>query len=186
MIDRRAILGLSGLAGCAAAVGWLSWPRRAFGFGPVSLGQTKDAALTALGPGFFAQDLCSGMLGVLYNVRDPGFATSDGDAMPVMAMFGTVGDRVTEISASLSWPNGGMPIESWHTLVTAQETEIGRRIGTTGRAAGSLNDDLAAETSREFKTGDATVTLRSRWMRRSGAAFSHIHLLAAGETRVIA
>jgi hypothetical protein len=126
------------------------------------------------------------MLGVLYSARDPGFATSDGDAMPVMAMFGTAGDRVTEISASLSWPNGGMPIESWHTLVTAQETEIGRRAGTAGRAAGSLNDDLAAETSREFRTGEAVVTLRSRWMRRSGAAFSQIHLLAAGETRVIA
>ncbi len=186
MFDRRALLALSGLAGCAVVAAWMRWPKSALGFGPVSLGQKRADVLTGLGPGFFAQDLCGGMLGVLYNVRDPGFPTSDGDAMPVMAMFGPSGEHVSEISASLSWPNGGMSLGNWHALVIAQEAEIGRRIAASPNVSSTQDDDIAIEMSRVFRANGATVTLRSRWMRRSGAAFSQIHLLAAGQTRVIA
>ena len=185
MLDRRALLALCGLMGGAATVGLLTWPRKALGFGPVTLGQARTAALTDLGPGFLAEELCSGQLGVLYSVRDPGFITADNDAIPVMAMFGKMSDRVSEISASLSWPNGGMSFKDWGKLVLAQEAEVGRRTGASPRTAAALEDDIAVETSREFKRQDAIVTLRSRWMRRSGATFSRVHLLATGEASVI-
>ena len=185
MIDRRAVLGLSGLMGCVAA-GLLLWPHSALGFGPVRLQETRRKTLAALGPASIAERLCGGMLGVLYSVHDQSFETADNDAIAVMAMFGKSSDRVSEISAALSWPNGGVSFKNWGRLVIAQEAEIGRRTHARPRTIAAMEDDIAVETSREFKRGDATVTLRSRWMRRSGATFSRIHLLAAGEASVIA
>ena len=78
-----------------------------------------------------------------------------------------------------------MSFKDWGKLVLAQEAEVGRRTGASPRTAAALEDDIAVETSREFKRQDAIVTLRSRWMRRSGATFSRVHLLATGEASVI-
>ena len=185
MIDRRHILALTGGAGIIGMTGVLAWPRPALGFGPVALRQLRGVALERLGPGALVSELCGGVDGTLYSVRDPGFETANAEAIPVMAMFGAEDGSVSEISASLSWPNGGISAEDWHKLVARQEAELLRRIGSVDRAATRADDDLALETETTFTHADAIVQLRSRWMRRSGAAFSRLHWIAAGQKSVI-
>ena len=186
MLDRRHVLACAGGAAIVATAGILAWPRSALGFGPVSLRQSRAAALQHLGPGALTSKLCGGVDGTLYSVRDPGFVTDAGEAIPAMAMFGTGNGSVSEIQASLSWPNGGMELDDWQKLVTAQERELARRIGASQRSATRSQDALGIEVEHTFVAADAVVQLRSRWMQRSGAAFSRIHWLAAGEKSVIA
>ncbi len=185
MIDRRHILALTGGAAIVGVAGVFAWPRPALGFGPVTLRQPRAVALERLGPGSLASELCGGVDGTLYSVRDPGFDTENHEAIPVMAMFGAEDGSVSEISASLSWPNGGMTAEDWYKLAGNQEAELSRRIGSVERAASRTDDDLALETETTFTRADAIVQLRSRWMRRSGAAFSRLHWIAAGQKSVI-
>ena len=185
MIDRRHILALAGGAAIVGVAGVLAWPRPALGFGPVTLRQPRAAALERLGPGALASELCGGVDGTLYSVRDPGFETENNESIPVMAMFGAEDGSVSEISASLSWPNGGISAEDWHKLVTRQEAELLRRIVSANRTASRADDDLALETETTFTHADAIIQLHSRWMRRSGAAFSRLHWIAAGQKSVI-
>lgn len=187
MLNRRDMLamgaaGFVGLSGAAAAALWFSRP--ALGFGLISLGQSREATLRLLGADALAAELCGGVDGALYEARDGALLGGEDRAIPAMAMFGGEQGAVSEIEASLSWADGGLSIERWRDLVANQTQELTKRTGGVATLAAS-EDDLGAAQRADLIRSDGTASLQARWMRRSGAAFTRLHWIAAGQTSVI-
>ena len=187
---RRAILlaGGGGLALPAAAVLLPGGARPALGYGPLSLGMPRTAALRALGPGAVAAPLCGGAEGVLFACEDAALAPVPGRPVPAMAMFAA--DAVSEMEASLSDNAGGRDEAAWRGLVDAQLAELRRRAGVDPVAAGGDEgspDASGLGVSRAWVLAQpkGTLRVRARWMRRSGACFTRLHWLAVGAPSVI-
>jgi hypothetical protein len=181
-LPRRGALLLAG-GGLAAGVAWLAWPSAAApGFGPLRLGMTREEALRALGPAALPAPLCGGVEGVLFDWPDPALHPRP---VPAMAMFGIAGARLSEMEASLSHPDGGIGFPEWQALVAAQREEMARRLRAAPQQTVAEEDTLGAARHWRFAAAGAEVTLAARWMRRSGAGYTRLHWLAAGQEAVI-
>jgi hypothetical protein len=181
-LPRRGALLLAG-GGLAAGVAWLAWPSAgAPGFGPLRLGMTRAEALRALGPAALPAPLCGGVEGVLFDWPDPALHPRP---VPAMAMFGIAGARLSEMEASLSHPDGGIGFPEWQALVAAQREEMARRLRAAPQQGAAEEDALGAARHWRFAAAGAEVTLAARWMRRSGAGYTRLHWLAAGQEAVI-
>ncbi|RKK01629.1 hypothetical protein EBE87_05395 [Pseudoroseomonas wenyumeiae] len=181
-LPRRGALLLAGGV-LAAGASWLAWPRAAApGFGPLHLGMTRAEALRALGPAALPAPLCGGVEGVLFDWPDPALHPRP---VPAMAMFAATEARLSEMEASLSHPDGGLGLAEWQAMVAAQREEMARRLGTTPQPGPAEEDAMGAARHWRFAAAGAEVTLASRWMRRSGAGYTRLHWLAAGQEAVI-
>lgn len=183
VLPRRGALLLAGGA-LAAGAAWLAWPRAAPpGFGPLRLGMRRAEALRALGPAALPAPLCDGVEGVLFDWPDPALHPRP---VPAMAMFGAAEEHLSEMEASLSHPDGGLGQAAWQALVASQREELARRLSATPQQGPAEEDAMGAGQQWRFATQGAEVTLAARWMRRSGAGFTRLHWLAAGQKAVIA
>jgi hypothetical protein len=184
-LPRRGALLLAGgglaLGGLAACLDWPGDP--APGFGPLRLGMTRAEALRALGPAALPVPLCAGVEGVVFDWPDLALSPRP---VPAMAMFGGASTRLSEMEASLSRPEGGLDLAQWQALVAGQREEVARRLRAAPLAEAAEEDALGASQRWRFGTPTASVTLEARWMRRSGAGYTRLHWLAAGEDAVIA
>ncbi|EHL99448.1 hypothetical protein HMPREF9946_03210 [Acetobacteraceae bacterium AT-5844] len=175
---RLALLAVGG-----AALAWWASPAKARrGFGPVHLGMPRQEALRVLGPAALPAPLCSGVEGVLYDWPDAALSTR---LVPVMAMFGGAAGGVSEMQASLSHAKGGLSEAEWQALAARQLAVMRRRLEREAVEETSEPDALGASRIWRFDHPQATVTLASRWMRRSGASFTRLHWLATGQRGVI-
>jgi hypothetical protein len=179
-LSRRSALLLAGGGLACASLGRPA--QGASGFGPLRLGMTRVAALRALGAAALPVPLCAGLEGVMFDWPDPVLSPRP---VPGMAMFGMVGGRIGEMEASLSRPEGGLDEAGWRAAAVALRQEWQRRLGLEPVSVAESGDAMGALLQWRFDAPDAALSVAARWMRRSGASYTRLHWLAAGQEAAI-
>lgn len=186
MIGRLALL--LGACGAVAAGAWLlarpQAPAEApFGWGGVTIGMSRDAAIRVAGPGALVGPLCGDAEGAAFDLRDDSVALAPGRPVSVMAMFAD--GAVSEIDVSLAEAEGGWSVE--HCLGVA-EARLGTLAGRHGaaRPAWSVTEAPGVVSrSARFEGEAGGVSVLARAMPRSGACFVNLRWIAAGRESVI-